>query len=69
MGCLLRLLLLLIVVGPLALAALALDDAPLIRRHGTVAIDDFKRAKALAERYDPRGMDPATLTLVTASEA
>lgn len=73
MGCLVRMLLLLVLLVAVALPGaaivMAVEQAPLIERPARLSLGDLRQAQLLAQRYDPRRMDPAKITTVTASEA
>lgn len=56
----------LLVVAGTGLALFALEGEPLIARTGRMDFRDLQNARALAERFDPRGMPPRRVTIVRA---
>jgi hypothetical protein len=72
MGCLFRLLFLLVLVVlvgvPGGAVLLGIDRAPLVERQGKLSLGDLRQAQLLAQRYDPRRMDPRKVTAVTATQ-
>jgi hypothetical protein len=74
MGCLFRLLFLLIlpaaVIGlPAAGVVMGLDQTPMVTGGGKLSLKDFSHAQRRLLRYDPRRMKPDRITTITASAA
>jgi hypothetical protein len=63
------LLVLALFVAPPLLVVLALERYPLVGERDTSVFGDVKAAKAVLARFDPRDMDPGSVTEVSISEA